>query len=71
MAAQALQTISWGEMNMRMEVKKTESKKIIVPVGKFHSGDFFKCTKCGYTVRMKVLGNTATCSQCGGRMERI
>ena len=56
---------------MRMEVKKTESKKIIVPVGKFHSGDFFKCTKCGYTVRMKVLGNTATCSQCGGRMERI
>lgn len=34
------------------------------------SGDFFKCASCGYTVRMRVLGNTARCSQCGGTMHR-
>lgn len=33
--------------------------------------EWFKCTECGYTVRMKALGNTATCSQCGGRMIRL
>ena len=30
-----------------------------------------KCQKCGNTIRMKVLGNYATCSECGGRMVRI
>lgn len=34
------------------------------------ASDFFKCRKCDYTVRMLVRGNTATCSQCGGTMDR-
>lgn len=35
--------------------------------------DFFKCQNpsCGYTIRKRVLGNTARCSQCGGTMRRI
>lgn len=36
-----------------------------------HLSDFFKCGSCGYTVRMRVLGNTARCSQCGGTMQRV
>lgn len=32
--------------------------------------DWFRCSSCGYEVQMKVLGNYATCSQCGGRMAR-
>lgn len=35
------------------------------------NSDFFKCASCGYTVRMRALGNTAKCSQCGGTMYRI
>lgn len=35
------------------------------------AGDYFKCASCGYTVRYKVLGNTAKCSQCGGTMYRV
>ena len=34
------------------------------------SSDFFKCKSCGYTVRMLVRGNSATCSKCGGSMVR-
>lgn len=34
------------------------------------SGDWFVCTSCGYLVRMRVLGDTAHCSQCGGTMRR-
>lgn len=34
------------------------------------SSDWFKCASCGYTVMMRVLGNTAHCSQCGGTMHR-
>lgn len=33
--------------------------------------EWFKCTSCGYTVRMRVLGDTATCSQCGGKTIRL
>lgn len=32
--------------------------------------DWFECMSCGYVVRMRVLGNTAHCSQCGGTMRR-
>ncbi len=32
--------------------------------------DLFKCSKCGHTAYLKVLGNTATCSECGGTMYR-
>ena len=35
------------------------------------AGDYFKCASCGYTVRYKVLGDTARCSQCGGTMYRV
>ena len=34
------------------------------------SSDWFACTSCGYLVRMRVLGDTAHCSQCGGTMRR-
>ena len=34
------------------------------------SGDWFVCTSCGYLVRIRVLGDTAHCSQCGGTMRR-
>ena len=33
-------------------------------------GDWFVCTSRGYLVRMRVLGDTAHCSQCGGTMRR-
>ena len=56
---------------MKITIKNIAGKKIIIPKGKMAGGDFFKCEKCGYTVRMLVPGNTATCSQCGGRMVRI
>lgn len=56
---------------MNIQIKKRKSKKMVIPVGMFCDGDWFKCQSCGYTVRMKVLGNTATCSECGGRMVRI
>lgn len=56
---------------MKVTVKKNKTKKFIVPAGRFRDGDWFKCQKCGYTIRMKVLGNIATCSECGGRMVRI
>ncbi len=36
-----------------------------------YNEDWFKCSNCGYTVRYKVLGDTAKCSQCGGRMDRV
>ena len=54
---------------MQIEINKKTGFKMIVPAIRM-ANDFFKCTSCGYTVRMLVLGNTATCSQCGGRMER-
>lgn len=56
---------------MKIQIKEIGKKKLIVPTGKFANGDWFKCQNCGYTIRMKVLGNTATCSECGGRMVRI
>lgn len=56
---------------MKITVQNTNGKKILVPTGNMASGDFFKCQNCGYTIRMLVRGDTATCSQCGGRMVRI
>ena len=49
------------------------TKDIILMQLSKNTGDFFKCTNssCGYTVRMRVLGNTAKCSQCGSIMRRI
>lgn len=46
----------------------TREARMILIMG---SGDYFKCGSCGYTVRYKVLGNTARCSQCGGTMYRV
>lgn len=56
---------------MKITVQNVNGKKILVPTGKMASGDFFKCEKCGRTIRMLVLGNTATCSECGGKMVRL
>jgi len=43
--------------------------KIIVPKG-FFCSDTFVCTNCGNRGIYKVLGNTKTCSECGGTMVR-
>lgn len=32
--------------------------------------DYFVCSKCGYGMYVKVLGNTHTCPECGGTMNR-
>ena len=31
---------------------------------------YFKCSRCGHTVRILARGDTAICSQCGGTMYR-
>lgn len=56
---------------MKIIVKATDRKKIIVPKGYFAS-DLFICTKCGYEALLRVYPgiNTATCSECGGLMRR-
>lgn len=58
---------------MKVNVNKHKARKNTIRQIRCGSGDWFKCQNqnCGYTVRMLVLGNTATCSQCGGRMVRI
>lgn len=56
---------------MKIQIQKIQGREHIVPAGKFYDGDWFKCQNCGNTIRMKVLGNYATCSECGGRMVRI
>ena len=53
---------------MSKQRKETEVS-IIVPKGQFNS-DWFKCLKCGREVQMRVLGDHATCSECGGMMVR-
>lgn len=56
---------------MKIEATTKDKRKITIPTGKLADSDWFKCEKCGYTVRMLVLGDRATCSQCGGQMIRI
>lgn len=58
-----------------IKITTSNKKKVEIPQGCFNS-DFFKCTNtsCEYhdePIRMLVLGNTATCSKCGSRMNRI
>ncbi len=55
---------------MKIQVIQKEEKEIRIPEVELAGGDWFKCESCGYTVRMLVRGDTATCSQCGGRMYR-
>lgn len=57
---------------MKMKVSKKENQKEMMKGMQEMNlaSDFFKCEKCGYTVRMLVLGNYAHCSQCGGTMKR-
>ena len=54
-------------MKRKNTVVSTEKRRMLI----MSAGDFFKCASCGYTVRYKVLGNTARCSQCGGTMYRV
>lgn len=57
-----------------MKIKTIEGEKQRKTIKRIHvmnlASDFFKCRSCGYTVRMLVRGDTATCSQCGGTMDR-
>lgn len=58
----------------KMMIKTTncESQKKTTEIPAVNlASDFFKCRKCGYTVRMLVRGDIAHCSQCGGTMDRI
>ncbi len=58
------------EMKIKtIKVEKQEKTIKGIPTMNLAS-DWFKCTRCGYTVRMKVYGNHAQCSECGGLMER-
>lgn len=56
-------------MKNTIKIKNTKRVKENVVATNFAS-DFFKCSRCGYTVRMLVRGDRATCSQCGGTMYR-
>lgn len=56
---------------MKMTIAKKDGKKLIIPVGRLASGDWFHCEGCGRDAQLLVLGNTATCSVCGGRMVRM
>ena len=58
-----------GGKNMNRKDSKKETIKITIPRGNFNS-DWFRCQKCGREVQMLVLGNHATCSECGGTMVR-
>ena len=57
---------------IRIKTNENTAKEHVteIPTLKLAS-DWFKCRKCGYTVRKLVLGNLATCSECGGTMDRI
>ncbi len=33
--------------------------------------DMFKCDVCGYALRVRVMGNTYKCPQCGATMRRL
>ncbi len=43
--------------------------RIMILEKKFRS-DLFKCSNCGRTIYIKVLGDKCTCSECGGTMYR-
>lgn len=51
--------------------KKRKLKKVSISAGMSAGGDWFRCKKCGHEIRMLVLGNFATCPECGGLMERM
>lgn len=57
------------EENNMKEIKVEKERKIIVPKGHFNSS-WFKCQSCGYEIQMLVLGNHATCPECGRMMVR-
>lgn len=37
---------------------------------KSYISDYFVCAACGYGTYVKVIGNTYTCPECGGTMNR-
>ena len=45
-------------------------RKTVIPMMKVAS-DMFKCSSCGYVVRIRVLGDVCKCSKCGGTMRRL
>ncbi len=38
---------------------------------KRRASDMFKCSGCGRVVRIRVLGDTCVCRECGAMMHRI
>lgn len=38
---------------------------------RFYVSDMFKCGSCGYATRIRVLGDTCMCPQCGATMRRL
>jgi len=57
-------------MKKEIFVSRIDMKKFDIPEGKFNS-DWFVCERCGYKVMKRVLGDVATCSECGGTQHRI
>ena len=47
---------------------RKNTKVLLPPIAV--ASDWFECTNCGYTVRMRVLGDIAHCSRCGSLMRR-
>lgn len=45
-------------------------KDYVISVLKFES-DTFVCSSCGVRIRKRILGDTCTCSNCGGTMHRV
>lgn len=43
----------------------------IVSKAILYVSDMFKCNACGYAMRVRVLGDTCKCPQCGATMRRM
>ena len=44
--------------------------KIIMMAIKSYISDYFVCQSCGFGMYFKVIGDTCTCPECGGKMKR-
>ncbi len=55
---------------MKVSIIKKPSKPQQTVPNVIVSSEYFKCRCCGYTVRIRTPRDTATCSQCGGTMDR-
>lgn len=58
------------EMTIKTK-KKIQKGNVTEHITLHLASDWFRCRVCGAEVRKKVLGDIATCSDCGGTMDRI